>query len=161
MQENPHPRGLGRILVTLGGLGAIGLADGLFKYLALRQLPAEGESTLSPIIALAVHKNPGILFDLPLPLFVIAPLTLLALGALAYIFLQAWQSGNFPAACGAWAAALGALNNLLDRLINNFTTDYLIFFRTSAINLSDVLILLGVACLLWYGKTNSPAQQKN
>ena len=48
---------------------------------------------------------------------------------------------------------IGALGNAIDRIINGFTTDYLILFRLSAINLSDILILTGVTFLLWYNDT--------
>lgn len=48
---------------------------------------------------------------------------------------------------------IGALGNAIDRIINGFTTDYLILFRLSAINFSDILILTGVTFLLWYNDT--------
>lgn len=131
------------------------ILDGVAKIYALQHFPAEQAVKLQPVLSFAVHKNPGILFDIPLPLVVVAPLTVVALVALASI---GWRSRFTQPimSVGAFAAFGGALNNLIDRLINDFTTDYLILFRTSAINLSDVLILLGIFCLLWYGRHNSP-----
>jgi lipoprotein signal peptidase len=53
----------------------------------------------------------------------------------------------------------GALGNLFDRWLNGFTTDYIILFRTSAINLSDVLIVVGMLAFLWYHKGNPSERQ--
>jgi len=39
---------------------------------------------------------------------------------------------------------------LIDRFVNGFTTDYIIIFSRSVINLSDVLIVAGIIALLWY-----------
>lgn len=160
MQKNPNSRSLSSrrltILVLIGI--ALGLADGLAKILAIKLLPEEQATDLLPVFSLAVHKNPGILFDIPIPLGVIAVLTILALVILTQLILQ-YKNTNPVASLGAVLAFIGALNNLIDRLINNFTTDYLIILRTSAINISDVLILIGVILILWYSRANSPAQQ--
>ncbi len=157
MQKNPDSRSLSsRQFTILGLIGIIlGLADGLAKVLALNLLPEEQATDLLPVFSLAVHKNPGILFDIPLPLSVIAILTVLALILLARLILQ-YKNIHPAASLGALFAFIGALNNLFDRLINNFTTDYIIILRTSAINISDVLIFVGVILILWYSRSNSP-----
>ena len=157
VQKNPDSRSLSsRQFTILGLIGIIlGLADGLAKVLALNLLPEEQATDLLPVFSLAVHKNPGILFDIPLPLSVIAILTVLALILLARLILQ-YKNIHPAASLGALFAFIGALNNLFDRLINNFTTDYIIILRTSAINISDVLIFVGVILILWYSRSNSP-----
>ena len=43
---------------------------------------------------------------------------------------------------------LGASGNFFDRVMNGYTTDYLLLFGRSIINLSDILIVLGVLLLL-------------
>jgi signal peptidase II len=43
---------------------------------------------------------------------------------------------------------IGAVGNVFDRIFYGFTVDYLIFFGRSALNLSDLLIVLGVVLLL-------------
>ena len=158
VQENAHPRSLKgnwRTLLALSVILDLAILDGIAKIYALAHLPAEQAVKLQPVLSFAVHKNPGILFDIPVPLAIIAPLTVVALIALGSM---AWRARFTQPAIvvSAFAAFAGALNNLIDRVINGFTTDYLILFRTSAINLSDVLILLGILCLLWYGRNNSP-----
>ena len=139
------------ILLILG----LSLADAIFKVLALKHLPSDQTTDLNPILDLAIHKNPGIAFDIPLPLSLVIPLSLIIIGVFAWIVRQHW-SDNRPQALSAIAVVFGALGNAVDRLINNFTTDYLILFQTSAINLSDVLILLGIVGSLWYSQ-NLPA----
>lgn len=158
VQENTYSRSLKgnwRTFLALSVILDFAILDGLAKIYALQHLPSEQAVKLQPVLSFAVHKNPGILFDIPLPLAIIAPLTIVALAVLGSM---AWKARFTQPAIviSAFAAFTGALNNLIDRIINGFTTDYLILFRTSAINLSDVLILLGIFCLLWYGRHNSP-----
>lgn len=136
-------------------LFAVAIADAYFKYLAVRFLPSDVERLTGvtgwPILTLALHRNPGIAFDLPIPLAIVIPITLIICGAFSYIAFK-HRHDNLACALAATAAVIGALGNAIDRLINGFTTDYLIFFKTSAINLSDVLILIGILGVVWYDK---------
>ncbi|HRH31736.1 MAG TPA: signal peptidase II [bacterium] len=136
---------------TVIGLGivCVGIADALFKYFALQYLPGEQTANLQSVFTLAIHKNPGIAFDLPIPLFIVLPITLGIASIFAYLGYIKWSS-NTAQALGALAAVVGAIGNAADRLINNFTTDYIILFRTSAINLSDILIVIGILAVIWY-----------
>lgn len=123
------------------------------KYLAITSFPPDSNPSLSPILALALHKNPGITFDLAVPLFIIAPITIAILIGVVRLAIQL-SSSQPIITIGLISIFAGALNNLTDRLINGFTTDYLMFFRTSVINLSDALIVLGAIIVLVYYKTN-------
>jgi lipoprotein signal peptidase len=125
----------------------IELFDIIFKYLAVTRLTDTGRVSFP--IGLALHKNPGIAFDLEVPLGLILVLTTIVVGLLVRYAHRLWVAAPINAAA-AIVVTIGALGNALDRLINGFTTDYLIFFSLSAINLSDILILAGVASLLWY-----------
>lgn len=143
---------------TLGMVGVVGIAavtflDIAMKYFAISSFPADSTISLSPIIALALHKNPGITFDLAIPLFIIVPITIAILISVVRSATKLHHSQPIVSV-GLWSIFFGALNNLLDRLINGFTTDYLMFFRTSVINLADALIVLGVIIVLVYYKTN-------
>jgi len=130
---------------------SVGILDAVFKFLANIYLPIDTETSIQPFFDLALHKNPGIAFDLPIPLTFVALLTILILYLLGrYVHKQAkTQLANALAALSIFTGALG---NLLDRLIHGFTTDYLILFARSAINLSDILILTGVILLIAYTK---------
>ena len=144
-----------RTWTIAGLLMAIGVTDAGMKAFALNSFPDEhtalGAGQGFVFLTLAIHRNPGIAFDIPIPLGIVLPITLLICLAFARI-AYTHKSDNLPQSLGALATVIGALGNGIDRLVNGFTTDYLIFFSTSAINLSDVLILLGILAVVWYDK---------
>ncbi len=133
---------------------AVVLLDGVFKYLAIHTFPSD-QGPLTFPFALALHKNPGITFDIAIPLGIVAVLTIIILIVLARLAWRSRQehSNRSAAAC---IIIIGALGNLIDRVINGFTTDYLILFSRSAINLADVVIVIGAIGLLYYTEKNSP-----
>jgi len=144
-----------RSLITAAFLLAIACLDGVLKYIAITRFPTENTPGLSPIVAFVFHKNPGITFDIPLPITIIIPITIGIILALAY-HARTMQP---RALIGNLAIIIGALDNLIDRILNGFTTDYLMFFKTSVINLADVLILFGgITLLLYY--TSNPHQRR-
>ena len=140
-----------RFAVATGLIFAIGVADAAFKAYAIHALPDERTANLQSVLSFALHRNPGIAFDIPVPLAIVLPITAVICIAFARVAYKQ-QNANPSQALAALAAVIGALGNGLDRLINGFTTDYIILFQTSAINLSDVLILLGIVGVLWYDR---------
>ncbi len=144
-----------RRFVILLAILALGVADAALKAFAIATLPDE-QTALSAVegqsvLTFALHRNPGIAFDIPIPLTIVLPITAVICVAFVYIAYK-HRLDNTSQSLAAVAAVIGALGNGLDRLINGFTTDYIILFQTSAINLSDVLILLGIVGVLWYDK---------
>ena len=142
----------------IGILLTVAALDGALKYVAITSFPPENGPALSPILALVLHKNPGITFDLPIPFWIIVPITVLIIFGLAY---QARSLTNTQprVALGIIAVIIGAVDNFIDRMVNGFTTDYVMFFKTSVINLADVLIFLGAIMILVYYRSN-PHQQR-
>lgn len=138
------------LAVTLSIL-ALGLLDVVIKVYAINNFPEEQAATLQPVLSLALHRNPGIAFDIPIPLSLVIPLTLVVCAGLGWLIYTKRYSKPEQALSGL-AALIGALGNAGDRVIHGFTTDYLILFKTSAINLSDVLIVLGILGVIWYDK---------
>lgn len=130
----------------------VALADIVFKIYAIKRLPEGGR--LSFPIDLALHKNPGIAFDIPIPLWIVVSITI----AVTF-FLVKLAKKNYKKNHGVWASAIiiviGAFGNMFDRIINGFTTDYLILFGRSAINLSDILIIFGTLLLLYYNENKN------
>ncbi len=135
-------------------LAGIGIIDAILKTHAVSSAPPANASSIPLVLAFALHKNPGIAFDIALPLSVILPLTLIV-GIVfgAYFGLSAYRGARFAEALACASICIGAFGNFADRLLNNFTTDYLILFRTSAINLSDLMIICGMLAFLWYHKS--------
>lgn len=130
------------------GAAIIAAFDALFKWIAISQLP-DADATTGLFLRFALHKNPGITFDINIPLGLIAVLTVIIASFLIYYAKKHYKNNPILSAF-ALCILLGALNNFLDRIINGFTTDYIILFNLSAINLSDILILIGTAALLSY-----------
>ncbi len=138
------------------GICILGLVDWILKRLAIEHL-AEGRSIhLLPFVDIFLHQNLGITFDIPIPISMIAIATI---GILLFLIDRASITYTIDpgTTLGAIAVIVGASNNLVDRVMNGFTTDYLMFFHTSIINGSDALILLGVACIFWYTRNNPHA----
>jgi lipoprotein signal peptidase len=137
-----------RTVVAIG-LFLVGVVDAFLKAYALAHFPEEQVAHLAPVLSFALHRNPGIAFDIPLPLSVVIPITLVVCVVFAHLVRLHWQARP-QSALAALAVVVGSLGNAGDRLVNGFTTDYLILFRTSAINLSDILIVIGILGVLWY-----------
>ncbi|MFH1142783.1 MAG: signal peptidase II [Candidatus Uhrbacteria bacterium] len=133
------------------------LADEVVKNIALQKLPNEGSFDLSGFIDLAIHKNFGIAFNLPLAQNLTITITVILISVFCWL---AWKSiQNKPHLTNASILIIaGALGNLFDRIAYGFTVDYIILLGRSAINLSDVLILTGVVWLLLASRKthNSP-----
>ena len=123
------------------------LLDEKLKKIALERLPEEGSLVDPGFVDFAIHKNFGVAFDIPFRLeFVILASILIGLG----LMHLAWKHLNDRQwiAFSSLIIIIGALGNLYDRVSYGFTVDYIILFGRSAINLSDVVILLGVVFLL-------------
>lgn len=94
--------------------------------------------------------NPGVAFGIPIPLWFVLPVTVFFLIALA---LWARQEGRAKGSIWiAYAAILaGALSNAYDRLTFGYTIDYIRIIN-SIINIADLLVLVGIAALLFLKK---------
>ncbi|MBU1126363.1 MAG: signal peptidase II [Patescibacteria group bacterium] len=139
-----------RAKVIIGFAACVALMDAVFKWQAILRLPEEGGRLFFPI-DFVLHKNPGIAFDIPIPLSIVVTFSILVSIVLIRFTWKNWQNNpNYSAA--ASMIVIGSLGNMFDRIINNFTTDYIILFGRSAINLSDILILTGAILLIRYTK---------
>lgn len=127
------------------------LLDGGFKFLAIHNLPSDTLPMTWPV-ALALHKNPGIIFDIPIPLTVILPITFVLCTALLVIIRKNIRT-SLAQSTSLWLIVCGAVGNAVDRVVNSFTTDYIILFQRSAINLADILIVVGAILYLYYSRS--------
>jgi signal peptidase II len=98
-----------------------------------------------------IHRNYGIAFDLPLRIPFVIGLSLL-IGFLLLAVVLRERKRHPPMALAASLILIGGAGNLFDRLAYGFTVDYLILFWRSAINLSDLVILSGMASMLFAGR---------
>lgn len=131
--------------------GAIVFFDEMIKNAGLRTLPTDSDLSNPGLVAFAVHKNYGVAFDIPFRHAIVVGLTVVILAFLLKIAAEHWKKSPQVTAA-ACMVVFGATGNLIDRLLYGFTVDYIILFGRSAINLSDILIVLGVFTLLLSGK---------
>lgn len=97
----------------------------------------------------ALFRNYGVAFSLPVPDAVYWPVAAAAVAFLMFLAARDWSRGQKAGAAVTVVILMGAASNLIDRYTLGYTIDYIIFFGISAINLADVLIIGGVATLLW------------
>ncbi len=128
-------------------IAGIAIADGFLKYEALNRFATSVPRPNGAFATFGLHKNPGILFDVPVPQPLVWTATLIVIG----IFVRmAWRERiqNPLFTFGAVITIIGAVGNFFDRLLNDFTTDYLLFFTGAAINLSDLIIIGGLLVII-------------
>ena len=136
------------LLIILFALTAI--ADGVFKFFSLHYLSDTG--LIPTPVGLFLHRNYGVAFNLPIPLPLVLVFTGVVLLILSVLFIRSWKA-TLPEAVWLFCLLAGATGNFVDRIVNGFTTDYLVIGGRSVINLSDVLIVLGVIRFLYYSQS--------
>lgn len=135
------------IYLLLIPLGITVILDEWLKWFALKNLPEETSLVEPSLLNFAVHKNFGLAFDLPFRLeFVIVISVLIGLVLLHTAWKSKTDRPEISFAC--LTIIFGALGNLYDRINYGFTVDYMIFLGRSAINFSDLVIILGILSLL-------------
>jgi len=122
------------------------LSDEWIKWFILREFQGSSDKITS-IFSITIHKNFGLIFDIPFRMPIILFFSAIVGAALLHL---AWKQAKERPEIGSAVALIiiGALGNIYDRLVYGFTIDYLLFFKRSAINLSDLVILSGIVWLL-------------
>ncbi len=155
MQKNLHPRSI--VLQNLRKVFWLNLvlsttvviADIFFKRLALTHL-SEGAPDSFSLLSFFLHKNMGIIFNIPIPI------SLVVIASFAVIGILIWWSIKNKSiteiTVGSTLIVVGAIGNLIDRIQYGFTIDYIILFGRSAINLADILIFIGIGLLFFTQK---------
>lgn len=136
-----------RIYLLLLPITLTVIIDEWLKVFALSHLPDEQQFLDPWIIDFAVHKNPGLAFDLPFRLEFVIVLTIL----IGFLLMRtAWKTlFHRPGiAFSCLTIVIGSLGNLYDRIIYGFTVDYIFILGRSAVNFSDIIIIIGIISLL-------------
>lgn len=123
------------------------LLDEWIKAQAILQLPDESTLTNPGFLEFAIHRNFGLAFDIPFRMEFVILFSLFIGFFLLRIAYKNWQKLPYTA-FASLMIIVGALGNLFDRVVYGFTVDYMFFFGRSAINFSDLIIILGVLTLL-------------
>ncbi|MBU4315176.1 signal peptidase II [Patescibacteria group bacterium] len=152
MQKNINSRGINSTQTKTIIIGVvITTIDIAFKILSIKQPSFWKEGCLKSIACLSLHQNHGIAFSIPIPIGLTIVISIIIILILANLLKKYWNK-NIILSSGLVLILFGAIDNLVDRVINNSTTDFLIFFGLSAINFADILILSGIILILWYSR---------
>lgn len=122
--------------------------DQLCKKLAIHN-PSFFAYLFKPWLGWEFFQNPGVAFGIPIPgwvMTIITPPIIVALGIFLYTKYQEPKTFS-KEIWGLILIIFGATSNFIDRLLLNYTADYLRVVY-SVINLADIMILGGLFCLL-------------
>ena len=154
-------------LVTLVG-GITVILDQAVKWLALHALPPGAPvSVIDGFFSLTLVMNPGLAFGMlgavpPGWRWVVALLSVVAVGVLASIATRLLPEGGRVAAVAIGMIFGGAAGNLIDRARFGAVVDFLDFYwrgwHWPAFNVADSAISVGVALLALRMLTASPPQ---
>jgi signal peptidase II len=155
-----------RLVVALGGIVLI--LDQATKWIALRRLPlGVPVSVIDHLFSLTLVMNPGLAFGMlaSVPLgwrWVVALLSIGALGVLAAVATRLLPEGGWAAAVAVGMIFGGAAGNLIDRARFGAVVDFLDFYwhdwHWPAFNVADSAITVGVALLALRMLTAPPPQ---
>lgn len=125
-------------------------ADLITKYFLFVNDPdVMASSPFSGFFRLTDHKNVGITFDIPLPLFVIVGLTAIIVAAIVYTLIKKRDAMPIIEAIAYGLILGGAIGNLVDRVWLGYVRDWMLLFGRSAMNLADFGILGGLILLIF------------
>lgn len=137
-----------RVWIATALAMSLTIADSVAKHAIIAALPKGSVDVVPNVLALQLHMNPGIIGDIAVPQIILIPVSLAVMVACFFWLAHAWNRREVQTACALVVLLLGAIGNVSDRLADGFTTDYILLFERSVINLSDVLIVVGIGWLI-------------
>ena len=145
-----------RLVLALGGIVLI--LDQATKWIALRRLPPGAPlSVIDGFFSLTLVMNPGLAFGMlgtvpPGWRWVVALLSIGALGVLAAVATRLLPEGGRVAAVAVGMIFGGAAGNLIDRVLTGSVVDFVdVYWNTHhfwAFNVADSAISVGVTMLI-------------
>lgn len=124
------------------------VVDQLCKKLVLNN-PTFSFYLIKPWFGWEFFQNPGVAFGIPIPGWIMTLITPPILIALSIFLYKKYQEPKtfYRELWGLLLIIFGATSNFIDRLLLNYTADYIRIIY-SVINLADIMILCGLFCLL-------------
>ncbi|MSR85687.1 signal peptidase II [Candidatus Uhrbacteria bacterium] len=106
------------------------------------------------------HKNFGMIGDFPVASFVIIPLSLIILALILLALRRTIRQNHLYQTIALALIIGGALGNLFDRIAFGYVRDWILLGSRSAMNLADLIILIGMALLIVFWKTPDVTMKK-
>ncbi|HDQ22862.1 MAG TPA: signal peptidase II [Candidatus Uhrbacteria bacterium] len=119
-------------------------AESVIKYYFINKIPSEGFYLLGNYLQLVFSPNENMAFGLAMPQFIIIILIIIILIFLSYLWWLSLIKASLAHVLAVSLIILGALSNLIDRLIFGYVIDYINVFIWPVFNLADCLIVAGV-----------------
>ena len=134
-----------KIIFVLSLCFALFVAECLIKYyFILNKIPKEGFYFFGKLIQIIFTPNTNIAFSLFLPQALVIIIVIFVLIVLSYVWWQSLIKNNLWEFTASSLIILGALSNLIDRLIFGYVIDYIDLFFWPVFNLADVMIVGGI-----------------
>ncbi|PIY97065.1 MAG: signal peptidase II [Candidatus Kerfeldbacteria bacterium CG_4_10_14_0_8_um_filter_42_10] len=140
------------VLINLG-IFFLFLADRFLKWSAISFLGEGQNYVFLKFFRIELYLNKGIAFSVPfyLPLIYFVNLSILLI---LFAFLRKeYLKKNQAAVAGLTLIAVGAISNLLDRLIQGAVIDFVNLRILPIFNLADLMIIAGVLVLVFHMRT--------
>jgi len=141
-----------KIILIITGSFSLFFLESIIKYSIVNKIPSQGFYLIPKILQIVYAPNYNIAFSLPLPAILIIILVILALIFLSYIWWVNLQTGDLKILTATSLIIIGALSNLIDRLIFSYVIDYINIFIWPIFNLADVMIVIGIFIYLFHQK---------
>jgi len=126
---------------------AIVAVDRLAKWYAMAALPFGRSVVFLPGVKFAYFQNDGLVFSWFDP-FTATVASLLALAVFTFYGLHKKTSFSKQKLVAFYLIGFGGASNIYDRLFYGGVADYILFAR-SAWNIADIMILAGIALILF------------
>ncbi|OGF21545.1 hypothetical protein A2316_04305 [Candidatus Falkowbacteria bacterium RIFOXYB2_FULL_38_15] len=139
---------LRKITLTNFFVALLFLADRITKNFAFG-LPEGGFFLFSKkFIGLQLFKNYHLIFNLKLNQYLLYLFIFLILSCVLLFLIKNYEEKNYFLVFCFSLITIGAISNLLDRLLYGYVVDFLSFFDYSIFNLADVYIFVGAGLIL-------------
>ncbi len=123
------------------------LIDRISKW-AIVNLSAESFFIIPRVLEVKLFENPGIAFSILIPYpylyFLIAAILLI----LNFLMIKSYRERKYLLTFYYILIIVGAISNLIDRIVFGSVIDYLSIFTLPVFNLADLMIISGVILIM-------------
>ena len=131
------------IVLLLLGICFFSLESFIKYFLILNKVPKQGFYFFN-LLQISFSPNQNIAFSLPLPQIISITLVIIILILLGFLWWVNLVGKKIWELTAISFIILGAISNLLDRLLFGFVIDYINIFIWPVFNLADVMIVGGI-----------------
>lgn len=135
------------------------ITDRTTKYLALNKLPCRGVY-LFKYFQLQLQTNSGIAFGISLPLTLIITLIVIIIFFLFYYLLKNIKKEKYLNIFLLGLVIIGAISNLIDRLLYKEVIDFIQISIWPNFNLADAYISIGIIAFLIINIKKDPGKTR-